>query len=124
MKLWKLFVLAGVVALLAGAIVSCASTGGGVTPIGTASGTATGTAPGFSGDIDVTITMVNGYITDVVVEGKHETATIGVPAMARAPDRIKKYNSAQFDVVSGATITCMGVSEAAQKAIDKIVAGN
>jgi fumarate reductase flavoprotein subunit len=116
------FVLAALVAVMC---FSCASSGGGgAAPIGNATGSASGTAPGFGGDITVTVTMADGFITDVQVVGDAETPTIGGVALTRAPGIIKKYNSAQIDTISGATVTSGGISAAAQAAIDKIVAGN
>jgi len=123
MKLRTLLFLAGISVLVACVFFACSSTSAAVTPIGNATGTATGTAPGFGGEITVTVTLADGIITDVVVTGDGESPTIGGPAILRAPNLIKRYNSAQFDAVSGATITCTGVSIAAQAAIDKIVSG-
>jgi fumarate reductase flavoprotein subunit len=91
--------------------------------IGDASGTASGTGAGFGGEITVTLSIDGGWITDVQVSGSGETPSIGGIVMTRAPDLIKKRNAAQFEAVSGATITSNGISAAAQQAIDKIVAG-
>jgi fumarate reductase flavoprotein subunit len=122
MKVRKLILFVGIVALLTGAFWGCASAP--VTPIGNATGTATGTAPGYGGDIVVTVTMADGFITDVKIVGDKETQSIAGPAITRAPNMIKRYNSAQFDAVSGATVTSMGISAAAQNAIDQIAAGH
>ena len=100
-------------------ITGCASAP--AAPIGNATGTATASAPGFGGDVTVTITMAGGYITDVVCKGDFESPTIGGPAIIRAPNIIKRYNSANIDTISGATITTMALSEATQKAIDEIL---
>jgi fumarate reductase flavoprotein subunit len=121
MKNQSLF-LAVMCALLLGVVLGCASAQ--VAPIGNATGTATATAAGFGGDVTVTITMANGFITDVVAKGDAESSTVGGPALLRLPNSIKKYNTAKVDSISGATITSMAVSAAAQEAIDKIVAGN
>jgi fumarate reductase flavoprotein subunit len=91
--------------------------------IGSASGTAEGTGSGFGGAVTVTVTMADGWITEVRVTGPGETPTIGGIAITRAPDLIKKGNSARFNAVSGATITSNGIMAGAQEAIDKIVAG-
>jgi fumarate reductase flavoprotein subunit len=98
---------------------ACASTGK-VVPIGNFSGTATGTASGFGGPVEVTITMADGYITEVAIKADGETQAIAAPAIMRAPNIIKEINSAQFDSISGASITSMAISEAAQDAIDQI----
>jgi fumarate reductase flavoprotein subunit len=90
--------------------------------IGTASGTATGTARGFGGDVTVTLTIEDGWITQVAVEAPGETPGIGTNATGRAPDLIKNGNRAKFEAVSGATVSSNGIMNAAQAAIDKIVA--
>ena len=121
MKIRASFYLLGA-ALLMAVILACA-TGGAAQPIGNATGTATATAPGFGGDVTVTITMEEGFITEITAEGPGESATIGGPALLRLPPRIKRYNSAQVDATSGSSITSFAIREAAQKAIDEIVAG-
>ena len=121
MSVRKLVFLSCAIMVLA-VLVGCASTGS-AAPIGNATGTATGTAQGFGGEILVTITMANGFITDVVVVGDKETPSVGSIAIIRAPKMIKKNNSADLDSISGATVTANGISQAAQAAIDKIVAG-
>ena len=119
----KFLVLLGIIALLLGGVLGCASAGK-VQPIGNATGTATGTGTGFGGDVFVTITMDRGFITDVVIDAKNETQAIAGVAVNRATGLIKQNNSAQFDAISGATFTSVGISQAAQAAIDAIVAGN
>ena len=94
-----------------------------VAPIGNATGNATASAQGFGGEVTVTVTMADGFITDVICKGDGESPTIGGPALLKAPNMIKKYNSAQLDTISGATITTMAISEACQAAINQITAG-
>jgi fumarate reductase flavoprotein subunit len=123
----KTLLISGILAaLLLAGLIGCASTGGGgsAAPIGNATGSASGTAAGFGGDITVTVTMADGFITEVKIDGPSETPTVGGIAITRAPGIIKKNNSAQFDAVSGASVTSTGISAAAQAAIDKIKAGN
>jgi len=122
MKLRTLLFLVGLSILLTGVFFACASSG--PAPIGKATGTATGTAAGFEGDVTVTLTMVNGFITDAVVKGDQESPTIGGPAILRAPAIIKKNNAAPVDVIASASITSAAIREATQAAIDKIVAGS
>ena len=126
MNIGKMGLFSGLLAaLIAIALIGCASgaSSGGAVPIGDATGKATGTAQGFGGEIKVTITMDKGFITDVVVVGDAETPSLGSIAIVRAPGMIKSRNSADLDAISNATITTLGISEAAQAAIDKIVAG-
>jgi fumarate reductase flavoprotein subunit len=126
MKPHKLIVIPGILAFVLAGFAGCASTGGGsaAAPIGNATGTASAVAAGFGGDITVTITMADGYITDVQIDGDSETPTVGGVAIARAPGIIKKNNSGVMDAISGATVTTGGISAAAQEAINKITAGN
>jgi fumarate reductase flavoprotein subunit len=127
MKHCKPIFVFGILALVLAGLIGCASTGGGgssVAPIGNATGTASATALGFVGDITVTITMANGYITDVQILDNGETPSVGSVAVARAPKLIKENNSGELEAISGATITTAGISTAAQEAINKIVAGN
>ena len=123
MKIRNLLVLLGIVALLLTVVLGCASTPK-VQPIGNATGNATGTAMGFGGNLTVTITMDSGFITDVVIDARNETQAISGVAVTRATTFIKENNSAQFDAISGATITSTAIRQAAQAAIDSIVAGN
>ncbi|MDR3145643.1 MAG: FMN-binding protein [Treponema sp.] len=128
MKQCKSILVFGILALVLAGINGCASTGGtastgGAAPIGKATGTASATAFGFVGDVTVTITMADGYITDVQVIGNDETPGVGSIAIEEAPALIKKKNSGALDAISGASITSAAISTAAQEAIDKIVAG-
>ncbi|MDR0761360.1 MAG: FMN-binding protein [Treponema sp.] len=125
MKPHKSIIMFGILAFVLAGLAGCASTGGSAAvPIGNASGTASATALGFVGDITVTITMVDGSITDVQVVGNDETPSVGSVAVTRAPRLIKKNNSGVLDAISGASITSAAISTAAQEAINKIVAGN
>ena len=45
----------------------------------------TGTAKGFGGDVTVTLTVVDGVITDAKAEGANETPGVGTPAMEQLP---------------------------------------
>ena len=123
MKMRKSVFLCCIIAVLA--MVACGTSGGGGAagqPIGNATGTATGTAQGYSSVVSVTVTLADGMITDVVIDGSGETQAIAGPAIMRAPGMIMRGNSADFDAIAGATITCMAIAEATQKAIDEVVA--
>lgn len=65
----------------------------------------TATAKGM-GDVTVTITVDDaGVITSVVIEGPDETPGIGTNAIEKLPDAILAAQSAEVDVVGGASIT-------------------
>jgi fumarate reductase flavoprotein subunit len=91
--------------------------------MGSASGSATATANGFGGEVTVSVTMADGYITAVTITAPGETPSMGGIAVARAPDIMIKNNTADIDALSGATVTTRAISTAAQAAIDQITAG-
>ena len=123
MKTMKRIFVFGICAFILGLIPGCRADDFEAEPIGTVTGTARGVAIGYSGSIDVYITMEDGFIVDVVIRGGMEArSSFGNTAMTRAPDMIKRRNSAQIDNISGATITTLAIKQAAQSAIDQIVA--
>ena len=125
MKIKRLVFLFGITALLLGGILGCATAGNAApVPFGNASGTATGAGPGHGGDVYVTVTMANGFITHISINGPGETPAFAAPVFLTAPGQIIQNNSAQFDAISGSTVTSMAVTEAVQIAIDRIIAGN
>ena len=83
------------------------------------SGTFTGEAEGFSNEspIKVTVTLVDGRITEVVAVGEHETKGIADPALAELPGRIVEANSADVEVTAGATWTSKGIIAAVKAAL-------
>ena len=80
-------------------------------------GTYTGEAQGFGGKVSVTITTDAKKITAVESTGENETPAIGGAALADLDAALLKAQSAEFDGVSGATLTSNGYKEAAAKAI-------
>jgi len=82
-------------------------------------GTYSATEQGFGGDVTVTITVNENEITDVVITGENETPGIGGEAITALPDVIKAANSAEFDGVSGATLTSTAVKNAVAKALNE-----
>ena len=79
--------------------------------------TFTGTAKGFGGDVSVTVTVEDGRITDAVVTGDNETPSIGGQAVETLGGAIVEAQSAEFDSVSGATVTSSAVREALKDAM-------
>ncbi len=82
-------------------------------------GTYEATAAGINGDVKVTMTFSDSAITDVVLDVSGETASIGGAAAEDLKAALMSAQSADIDVVSGATITSQGVMKAAQKCIDQ-----
>ena len=71
-------------------------------------GTYTGEAQGFGGKVSVTITTDTSKITAVESTGENETPAIGGAALADLDAALLKAQSAEFDGVSGATLTSNG----------------
>lgn len=87
-------------------------------------GPVTGTGIGYYAPVEVTLSLNNGYITDVRfmnVDDK-QTETFFNKARTYATEFFKVMNSPDFvPVVSGASYSGKGVREAAKDAINKIV---
>ena len=81
--------------------------------------TLTGTAKGFGGDVTVTLTMDGDKIVAASIEGKDETPTVGGAALEELEKKIVEAGSADFDAVSGATVTSTGVQDAVKAALAK-----
>ncbi len=61
--------------------------------------------------------MSGGKIVDVKAEGANETQGIGTNAIDQLPGKIVEANSADVEVVSGATVTSNAIIEAVKSAI-------
>lgn len=72
----------------------------------------TATAAGFGGDVTVTVVMNGSDIVDVKVVGDNETPGIGTNAIDQLPAAIVAADSADVDVVSGASITSGAILDA------------
>ena len=77
----------------------------------------TGTAQGMGGEVNVTLTIENGVITDCVATGDKETDGIGSVVIAQFPAQVVEGNTINLDAVSGATITSNAFIEAAKAAL-------
>ena len=80
-------------------------------------GTYEGTAMGFGGDITVKATVTENEITEIQVEGEHETANIGTFAVDMLGERILEAQSTKIDGLSGATVSSNAVLRAASLAL-------
>lgn len=74
-------------------------------------------AAGFGGDVTVKVTFKGEDITKVEVTGDKETAGVGTNAIEQLPAKIEEADSADVDVVSGATVTSDAIKSAVRKAI-------
>jgi len=85
-----------------------------------ADGTYEGTAVGQGGEsnpVKVAITLKDGKIADVKIEGPGETDGIGTKAIEAFPAEMIERNTVEVDAISGATITSKAIVEAATAAL-------
>ncbi len=79
--------------------------------------TGTASAMGLGGDVTVTITLTDGVITDVVIDGPLETPGIGSEAIAAMGPAMLEGNTINVDVMATATITSNAILAAAREAL-------
>ena len=118
-KMMKVLVCAMAVAMLAG----CSNKGGSSSATTT---TYTGTSSnGFGGDVVVTITVNDETkeITDVETTGTDETVSAGGETVETLDANFLAAQSAEFDGVSGATITSDAYKEAVADALAQMNGG-
>ena len=109
-------ILAAIVALAM--ILGCVSAFA-ETAVDTDTVTGTATVMGFGGDITVTVTLVEGNVRDVVIEGAGETPGIGQKIIDEWPLAFMEYNGI-VDTYTGATfagVTRAAVIEAMRQAL-------
>lgn len=78
----------------------------------------TGKAKGFGGEVTATVTLKEGKIFDVKIEGSKETKGIGTLAIEKLPDKIVETGNKDVDVISGATVTSKAIFAAVNNALD------
>ena len=109
-------ILAAIVALAM--ILGCVSAFA-ETAVDTDTVTGTATVKGFGGDITVTVTLVEGNVRDVVIDGPGETPGIGQKIVDEWPLAFVEYNGI-VDTYTGATfagVTRAAVIEAMRQAL-------
>ncbi len=74
---------------------------------------------GTGGDMEVTVTITDGKISDIVVNPHAESSDIGAPALDKLIQNAIAANSAEIDGASGATMTSDGFREAVAQALAK-----
>lgn len=78
----------------------------------------TGKGQGFGGVITAQVTMTDGVITDVALEGPDETPGIGGQALEELSKQVIAAGGAEIDGVAVATVTSGGVKAAVLNALD------
>ncbi len=76
-----------------------------------------GTGTSFGGDLKVAVTVEGGKITKVEVLSHGDTAGVCDAAMEKVPAEIVEAQSADVDVVTGATFTSKGIMAAVKNAL-------
>ena len=79
--------------------------------------TYTATGKGMGGDVPVTVEYTDGKIVSVTVGENNETPGIGDKAIEALPDAIVSAQSADVDVVSGASVTSEAILSAVKDAL-------
>ncbi len=81
-------------------------------------GSVTGTAGAYHGTLTVTAEIgEDGTISAIIVGNNHETDDVGTVAIEKFPQRSIDAQSLGIDVISGATLTCNGISNAVADAL-------
>lgn len=80
-------------------------------------GTYESLAYGYGGEFYVETIIKDDHIQDIVVKEHNETPSIGGVAIEQMIQKIKKKNSADVDVVTGATKTSNALKEAIVQAM-------
>ncbi len=68
-------------------------------------------------ELEVSVTVSGGKITEVKITRHDESAGIADPALAGIPKAIVEKQSVKVDAISGATFTSQGIMEAVEKAL-------
>ena len=100
------------------AVVACVNAASKYVQEAGAAGVLTGTADGFMGPITVSVTMDGDKIAAVEVVSNSETPEIAGAALEQIPAAIVAANSADVDIVSGATYTSNGIINAVKNALE------
>ncbi|WP_034328558.1 FMN-binding protein [Alkaliphilus transvaalensis] len=112
--------LVGVLGLTMVALTACGgsddvnSTTGGLND-----GTYEGTGQGFKGDIKIELVVEDGKVTDLNVLEHGETEGISDAAFEGITEQLLEKQSADLDVITGATMTSEGLIEAIEEALPK-----
>ncbi len=87
--------------------------------VGDGNGTYTAVANGIGGSVKVTITFVDGVVSDVEIDAACETAGIGQDAAPKLAEAIKAGSKPEVDNISGASITSAAIIKAAKSCFEQ-----
>ncbi len=83
----------------------------------------TGSGVGMHSNIEVSVTVEGGKITQIDILSQEETPGLSDPAFEQIPEAIIEAQSTDVDVVTGATMTSQGIIEAVASALEGGSAG-
>jgi len=87
-------------------------------PFGLADGVYTGTGTGYRGETEVSVTIENGYITEIVIDAYGDDEPYFQRAKSTVLSAILTAQSPDVDAVSGATYSSNGIMEAVADALN------
>ena len=111
-NVFYLFALFGLIA--AGCVLSNGSRIAGINDMG---GFYEGTGQGYRGPITVQVHILEGSISDIVIADSTEDPFVGGAAIEELIEIIIEYDTADIDVISGATQSSRGFLEAVRNAL-------
>lgn len=76
-----------------------------------------GTAKGYTGDISVEVTVLDGRIDSITVTGHNDTPDVAEPAFKKLIPQIIEAQDFEVDLVSGATFSSEGLLNAVKNAL-------
>jgi uncharacterized protein with FMN-binding domain len=76
-----------------------------------------GTGQGLRGPVRIRIRLETGLVTELEILEHQEDEFGGGPAMEELAERVLEYNSADIDVISGATESSRGFLDAVEDAL-------
>lgn len=86
-------------------------------------GTFEGAAPGYGGPVKMRVVIDNGYIDSVEIADASQEDEAWLDMCEGLPAQIEKAQSANVDIVSGATYTSAGILNGTTEALQKSMAG-
>ena len=78
-----------------------------------------GVGKGVHGEVKVAVKVAGGQISEVKVISHNETEGVGSVAVDMLPGEIVNAQSANVEMVSGATVTSKAIADAVNSALDK-----
>ncbi|MFZ7120310.1 MAG: FMN-binding protein [Eubacteriaceae bacterium] len=78
-----------------------------------------GSAEGLHGDIQLSVEVKDGKISNITVNSQNDTAGVSDAAFEQVPQAIIENQSTEVDTVAGATVSSEGIIKAVENALSK-----